>query len=239
LQRRCASNTLHSELPRNLPNSATDEVLARAINMRIARGPYLLGIHGAESGSYVWINLIVLRLAIHVMHNLVICDFERIRTKNRNALDFLADIYPTPRMATSAASVAHRPAKWASGHRAISRDLNKLSRTYTTLLEALNREPYDDGGRPWGSSAGSHHARQARAARPWPPDYCAAGPQSAHRAGRSAAERADPEMRMIHVLRTTARILSERIGWNRIGFLLSVTIMAIAAVVLHRILHRY
>jgi glycosyltransferase 2 family protein len=42
---------------------------------------------------------------------------------------------------------------------------------------------------------------------------------------------------MIHVLRATARIVSERIGWNRISFLLSITIMAIAAVVLYRILH--
>jgi uncharacterized membrane protein YbhN (UPF0104 family) len=42
---------------------------------------------------------------------------------------------------------------------------------------------------------------------------------------------------MIHVLRATARIVSQRIGWNRIGFLLSLTIMAIASVVLYRILH--
>jgi uncharacterized membrane protein YbhN (UPF0104 family) len=42
---------------------------------------------------------------------------------------------------------------------------------------------------------------------------------------------------MLNPLRATARIFSERNGWNRIGLLLSITIMAIAAVVLYRMLH--
>src|SRR5919198_4469824 len=41
---------------------------------------------------------------------------------------------------------------------------------------------------------------------------------------------------MLNVLRASARIF-ERIGWNRIGFALSVTVIAIAAVVLYRMLH--
>jgi uncharacterized membrane protein YbhN (UPF0104 family) len=39
------------------------------------------------------------------------------------------------------------------------------------------------------------------------------------------------------VLRTVARIINERLGWNRISFLLSVSIIVIAAVVLYRMLH--
>src|SRR5919198_6195246 len=41
---------------------------------------------------------------------------------------------------------------------------------------------------------------------------------------------------MLNVLRASARIF-ERIGWNRIGFALSVTVIAVAAVVLYRMLH--
>ena len=41
---------------------------------------------------------------------------------------------------------------------------------------------------------------------------------------------------MLNALRATARFLDKRIGWNRIGFALSVTIIAIAGVVLYRIL---
>src|SRR5262245_2082933 len=42
---------------------------------------------------------------------------------------------------------------------------------------------------------------------------------------------------MLNVLRASARIINERIGWNRISFLLSLTIIVIAAVVLYRMLH--
>ena len=42
---------------------------------------------------------------------------------------------------------------------------------------------------------------------------------------------------MINALRAKARFVNERIGWNRIGFVLSIAIIAIAAVVLYRILH--
>jgi uncharacterized membrane protein YbhN (UPF0104 family) len=42
---------------------------------------------------------------------------------------------------------------------------------------------------------------------------------------------------MINVLRAKARFVKERIGWNRIGFVLSITIIAVALVVLYRTLH--
>jgi uncharacterized membrane protein YbhN (UPF0104 family) len=42
---------------------------------------------------------------------------------------------------------------------------------------------------------------------------------------------------MISVLRATARFVERRIGWHRIGFVVSITIIAIALVVLYRILH--
>ena len=42
---------------------------------------------------------------------------------------------------------------------------------------------------------------------------------------------------MLNVLRGSARIINDRIGWNRISFLLSVTIIVVAAVVLYRMLH--
>jgi glycosyltransferase 2 family protein len=41
---------------------------------------------------------------------------------------------------------------------------------------------------------------------------------------------------MANALRTGARIINEKIGWNRISFLLSITIIVIAIVVLYRIL---
>src|SRR5712691_216709 len=41
---------------------------------------------------------------------------------------------------------------------------------------------------------------------------------------------------MLKALRAVARIFNERIGWNRLGFLLSIAIIAIAAVVLYRML---
>src|SRR5262249_31049759 len=41
---------------------------------------------------------------------------------------------------------------------------------------------------------------------------------------------------MLNVVRASARIIKERIGWNRIGFLLSVTVIVVAAVVLYRML---
>jgi hypothetical protein len=44
------------------------------------------------------------------------------------------------------------------------------------------------------------------------------------------------ERRMLKRLRATARFFDERIGWSRIGVVLSVTIIAIAVVVLYRIL---
>jgi len=42
---------------------------------------------------------------------------------------------------------------------------------------------------------------------------------------------------MLNILRASARIARDRIGWNRIGFLLSVTVIVVAAVVLYRMLH--
>jgi uncharacterized membrane protein YbhN (UPF0104 family) len=42
---------------------------------------------------------------------------------------------------------------------------------------------------------------------------------------------------MANVLRASARIMSERLGWNRVGLLLSITIIAVAAVVLYRMLY--
>lgn len=42
---------------------------------------------------------------------------------------------------------------------------------------------------------------------------------------------------MFDALRAIARFFDERIGWNRIGFVTSISIIAIAAVVLYRILH--
>jgi uncharacterized membrane protein YbhN (UPF0104 family) len=41
---------------------------------------------------------------------------------------------------------------------------------------------------------------------------------------------------MLNTLRAVARFCNDRIGWNRIGFVVSVTIIAVAAVVLFRIL---
>jgi uncharacterized membrane protein YbhN (UPF0104 family) len=41
---------------------------------------------------------------------------------------------------------------------------------------------------------------------------------------------------MLNTLRAVARFCNDRIGWNRIGFILSATIIAVAAVVLYRIL---
>jgi uncharacterized membrane protein YbhN (UPF0104 family) len=42
---------------------------------------------------------------------------------------------------------------------------------------------------------------------------------------------------MLEMLRAVARFISEKIGWHRIGFALSVVIIAVAAVVLYRTLH--
>ena len=44
------------------------------------------------------------------------------------------------------------------------------------------------------------------------------------------------EQKVLEKLNAAARFCDRRIGWNRIGFLLSVAIIAIAAVVLYRIL---
>jgi len=41
---------------------------------------------------------------------------------------------------------------------------------------------------------------------------------------------------MLHPLRATARLIDQKIGWNRIGLALSLIIIAAAAVVLYRIL---
>jgi uncharacterized membrane protein YbhN (UPF0104 family) len=41
---------------------------------------------------------------------------------------------------------------------------------------------------------------------------------------------------MVNRLRAVSRFVSEKIGWNRVGFVLSITIIAIAAAVLYRIL---
>jgi uncharacterized membrane protein YbhN (UPF0104 family) len=42
---------------------------------------------------------------------------------------------------------------------------------------------------------------------------------------------------MLGALRTCARVVDEKIGWNRVGFVLSVTIIAVAAYVLYHTLH--
>jgi hypothetical protein len=42
---------------------------------------------------------------------------------------------------------------------------------------------------------------------------------------------------MVNALRTGARIFNEKIGWNRLSFLLSITVIAVAVVVLYRMLH--
>src|SRR5262249_1447743 len=47
----------------------------------------------------------------------------------------------------------------------------------------------------------------------------------------------DREPPALKALRAAARFCDQTIGWNRIGFVLSVTIIAIAAVALYRILH--
>src|SRR5262245_12124802 len=41
---------------------------------------------------------------------------------------------------------------------------------------------------------------------------------------------------MLNILRASARIARDRIGWNRIGFVLSATVIVVAAVVLYRML---
>ena len=41
----------------------------------------------------------------------------------------------------------------------------------------------------------------------------------------------------MHWLRAVARFFDQKVGWHRIGFILSVTIIAVAAVVLYRKLH--
>src|SRR5262249_34307058 len=53
---------------------------------------------------------------------------------------------------------------------------------------------------------------------------------------RLRSAKAGPEVRMLDTLRAPARIIREKIGWNRVGLGLSVTIIAIAAVVLYRML---
>jgi uncharacterized membrane protein YbhN (UPF0104 family) len=42
---------------------------------------------------------------------------------------------------------------------------------------------------------------------------------------------------MVNALRAGARMVNERIGWNRISFLLSLTVIVVALVVLYRMLH--
>src|SRR5690349_1242514 len=42
---------------------------------------------------------------------------------------------------------------------------------------------------------------------------------------------------MLDKLRNVARVIDEKIGWNRIGLAVSITIIAAAAVVLYRMLH--
>ena len=50
------------------------------------------------------------------------------------------------------------------------------------------------------------------------------------------AKSTDREPGVLRSLQTMARVCDRRIGWNRIGFLVSVAIIAIAAIVLYRIL---
>ena len=50
-------------------------------------------------------------------------------------------------------------------------------------------------------------------------------------------EAGDREQRVLEKVHRVALFLDERIGWNRIGVALSVSIIAVAAVVLYRILH--
>src|SRR5215831_1993029 len=42
---------------------------------------------------------------------------------------------------------------------------------------------------------------------------------------------------MLKPLRALARLFDERVGWNRVGIALSITIIAVAAIVLYRMLH--
>src|SRR5205823_8423748 len=42
---------------------------------------------------------------------------------------------------------------------------------------------------------------------------------------------------MLHPIRAAARLIDQKIGWNRIGLALSLVIIVSAAVVLYRILH--
>ena len=50
------------------------------------------------------------------------------------------------------------------------------------------------------------------------------------------AQTADPERGMLRRLRGTARFFNTKVGWNRLGVVLSLTIIAVALVVLYRIL---
>ena len=50
------------------------------------------------------------------------------------------------------------------------------------------------------------------------------------------AQTADPERGMLRRLRGTARFFNAKVGWSRLGFVLSLTIIAVALVVLYRIL---
>src|ERR1700733_12398912 len=51
------------------------------------------------------------------------------------------------------------------------------------------------------------------------------------------AQAAGPDRGMLNRLRGTAHFFHRKIGWSRIGFALSLTIIAVAAVVLYHILH--
>ena len=50
------------------------------------------------------------------------------------------------------------------------------------------------------------------------------------------AQTADPERGMLRRLRGTARFFNTKVGWSRLGVVLSLTIIAVALVVLYRIL---
>src|ERR1043166_7507676 len=54
--------------------------------------------------------------------------------------------------------------------------------------------------------------------------------------GRPGGDRPVQGRRMLKALRPVARFFQERIGWNRVGIVISVTIIVIAAVVLWRML---
>src|SRR3954447_26160176 len=71
------------------------------------------------------------------------------------------------------------------------------------------------------------------------PSFCywiSAGPGVSRKQETTVVHR--PEGKgMLHPIRAAARLIDQKIGWNRIGLALSLIIIVSAAVVLYRILH--